>query len=342
MEFLKKLEFGNYTLRFGDEVLLDYYDEIVFPSFLEMNHVRKIGDKSEFFFIDTECVVLDDTVEPPILGIKGRLIKNTILTREQIFDGEDIIEDHDELETAPSSFFLLILNTHRLILCKEVSDAPTIQNFQSTSQNFLNQEYVKYISYLYDSAKEARQNNPELERITKRSLREAIQPPKLRISTLTDEQSLEDFVSSFRKINNISIKLLPTNQEEIDNDSFWEALDETGEEMDSNNTTVRFSNPDSGLRPAAVLDQLTSATKLANSGIKLSGYDADGDILKGNNENFVLLSELADLSKNTSEAANESYERFVELVEDGKITLPQRISLRATNIINRIYERFAG
>lgn len=342
MDFLKKLEFGNYTLRFGDEVLLDYYDEIVFPSFLEMNHVRKIGDKSEFFFIDTEAVVLDDSVASPVIGIKGRLIKNTILTREQVFDGEDIIEDHDELETAPSSFFLLILNTHRLILCKEVSDAPTIQNFQSTSQNFLNQEYEKHITYLYESAKEDRKRNKDLPRVTKRSLRAEILPPKLRISTLTDEQSLEDFVSSFKKINNISIKLLPTNQEEIDNDSFWEALDDTGEEMDSNNTTVRFSNPESGLRPAAVLEQLTSATKLANSGIKLSGYDDDGDIIKGSNENFVLLSEMDDLSKNTTEAANESYERFVELVGDGKITLPQRISQKATTIINRIYERFAG
>lgn len=50
MVFVKKLEFGNYTLRFGEEVLLDYYDDIVFPSFLEMNHIRKFGDKSEFFF----------------------------------------------------------------------------------------------------------------------------------------------------------------------------------------------------------------------------------------------------------------------------------------------------
>ncbi|ECB5027586.1 hypothetical protein DI355_21890, partial [Salmonella enterica subsp. enterica serovar Give] len=132
MDFVKKLEFGNYTLRFGDDVLLDYYDEIVFPSFLEMANIRRISDKSEFFFIDTECVILDEEATPPVLGIKGRIIKNTLLTREQVFDGADLVEDHDELETAPSSFFLLILNTHRLILCKEVSGAPTIQNFQST------------------------------------------------------------------------------------------------------------------------------------------------------------------------------------------------------------------
>ncbi len=341
MEFVKKLEFGNYTLRFGRDVLLDYYDEIVFPSFLEMAHKRTISDKSEFFFIDTECIVLDDQASPPVLGVKGRFIKNTLLTREQIFDGADLVEDHDELESAPSSFFLLILNTHRLIFCKEVSDAPTIQNFQATSQCFLNIEYEKYIEYVHSEESKARKLNPDLPRVTKKSLRAEILPPKLRITTLTDEQSLEAFINNFQKIQNVAVKLLPTNHEEINNDSFWKALESTRNEMDSNSAAVRFSNVDTGLNPDAVLEQLTSATKLANSGINLRGYDAEGDLIKGSNDDFVLLSEMDDLSKDTDEAAVESYERFEDLVNEGKINLPTRISNRAKNIINSIYERFA-
>lgn len=340
MEFVKKLEFGNYTLKFGDEVLLDYYDEIVFPSFLERNHIRTIGDKSEFFFMDTECVILDEDSVPPVLGITGRLVKNTILTREQVFDGSDIIEDHDELETAPSSFFLLILNTHRLILCKEVSGAPTIQNFQFTSQYCLKKQYEEYINELYETELKEHRVNPDHQRITKKALRSNTKPPKLRISSLTDEQSLEDFIITFKKIKKVTIKLLPTNQEEIDNDSFWEAVDNTSDEMGSNNTSVHFANSDLGLKHESVLEQLTSATKLANSGIKLDGYDDDGDILKGDNENFSLSSEMSDLSKETEQAAEESYQRFEELVEEGKITLPREISRRAMSIINRIYERF--
>ncbi|QHM95641.1 hypothetical protein [Kosakonia sacchari] len=340
MEFIKKLEFGNYTLRFGNEVLLDYYDEIVFPSFLEMAHIRKISDKSEFFFIDTECVILDETAEPPVLGIKGRIIKNTILTRDQIFDGEDLVEDHDELESAPSSFFLLILNTHRLILCKEVSDAPTIENFKSTSQRFLTLEYEKYIDYLYETAKEEREHNQDAPRVTKKSLRANILPPKLRITPLTDEQSLDIFISNFQKIQHVTVKLLPTNEEELDNDEFWESLESTGDEMGSDSTSVKFTNLDQGLNPESVLVQLTSATKLANSGINLRGYDSEGDILKGSNDDFVLLSELNELSKDTEIAASESYERYEHLVDEGKISLPRRLSRKTVNLINSIYERF--
>ncbi|MFT6909427.1 MAG: hypothetical protein ACJAS1_006145, partial [Oleiphilaceae bacterium] len=37
MAFTKKLEFGNYTLNFGeDKVLLALFNEIVMPSFYEM------------------------------------------------------------------------------------------------------------------------------------------------------------------------------------------------------------------------------------------------------------------------------------------------------------------
>lgn len=42
MSFTKRIEFGNYTLTFGDKkVLLDLIDSIVEPSFRERRYVRK-------------------------------------------------------------------------------------------------------------------------------------------------------------------------------------------------------------------------------------------------------------------------------------------------------------
>ncbi|MCU6328529.1 hypothetical protein KSU19_12785 [Enterobacter quasiroggenkampii] len=341
MVFVKKLEFGNYTLRFGEEVLLDYYDDIVFPSFLEMNHIRKFGDKSEFFFIDTECVVLNPQNDPPVLGIKGRIVKNTVLSRDQIFDGSVLVEDHDEMETAPSSFFLLILNTHRLILCQEVANAPTIQNFQSTSQYCLNKQYENYINELYLAEVEFREQNPDLPRITKKSLREETPAPKLRVTTLTDAQTLEDFINSFEKINNVTVKLLPTNQEEIDNDSFWDAVNSASESTGSNNTTMRFSNNSQGLNAEPVLEQLTSATKLANSAINIKGYDDGGEYLKGDNNTFSLTSEIEELATDTIEAATQAYAKFEELVNLRKISLPAELPRKTIGILRRIFERFS-
>ena len=158
MAFTKKLEFGNYTLKFGEaKVLLDLFRDIVMPSFHEMKHVRSLKDKGEYFFLDTKLITLEDNPNAPVLGISGRIVKNTILKRDQIFrKNGGLIEDKSELETAPSSTFLLILNNHRLIISKEVPGAPTIQNFQSTSQYCLKHQHKLFIEQEFEKAKKSR------------------------------------------------------------------------------------------------------------------------------------------------------------------------------------------
>jgi len=48
MSTVKRIEFGNYTLKFGeDKVLLDMFDDVVMPSFHEMRYIRKLKDKGE-------------------------------------------------------------------------------------------------------------------------------------------------------------------------------------------------------------------------------------------------------------------------------------------------------
>jgi len=340
MDFVKKLEFGNYTLKFGDDVLLDYIDEIVMPSFYEMNYVRSIENKSDYFFINTELVVVDENVSPPVLGIQGRIVKNTMLIRDQIIEGNKIVEDHEELETAPSSFFLLLLNNHRLIFCKEVSGAPTIENFKSTSQYCLTHRYRDYIDELYDESQKRREQDSDAPWITKKQLRIEIPSPKLRITTLTDKKSLEEYIDLFEKINVMSINMLPTNAEEIDNDDFWNAVDQRRNQLNSKQAAVRFSNTEEGLNSHEVLEQLSAATELANSKFKVYGFDDNGDTMKGSNDDFILTTEVPDLPKDTDEATEESYEKFTELVTDGRITLPRKVSPKTSRIIARLFERF--
>ncbi|WP_256360981.1 hypothetical protein [Methylomonas koyamae] len=232
---IKKLEFGNYTLKFGSEkVLLDLFDEVVMPSFFEMKYIRRLEGKCDYFFLDTKLVKLNSDESNPVIGISGRIVKNTKLKRDQIFRPEGgLIEDKSELETAPSSTFLLILNNHRLILCKEVSGGPTIQNFQSTSEYCLKARHKEFIDELFNKFKEERDLNPNLERITKLSLIEKSPYPSLRITPLSDKESLKTFVSRFDHIDKITITLLSTNSEEINNDDFWSDFRKKGEDINS-------------------------------------------------------------------------------------------------------------
>ncbi|WHP62148.1 hypothetical protein [Vibrio harveyi] len=341
MSFVKRLEFGNYTLKFGEnKVLLDMFDEIVMPSFLEMKYVRKLGDSSEYFFLDTELVVLDDNPQKPTIGITGRIVKNTKLKRDQIFKEGGLVDDKDELESAPSSVFLLILNNHRLILTREVAGAPTIQNFQSASQYCLNQAYKDFINQEYDEARNAKKQNPQLSSVTKKKLRESTPSPRLRITPLPDKESLDDFIGRFKTINKLSIKLLPTNREEIDNDDFWSALDQGREDMGEASTAkVDFTNNTAGLNKVQVLGKTSTATALGNSSVDLKGTDEHGDSLKGNNDSFSLSIEVDELSKEVTESAKTQFKLFNSLADSGAITIPV-VADAAISTVKTLFRRF--
>lgn len=339
MSFTKKIEFGNYTLNFGKEkVLIDLFDEVVFPSFMEMKYIRKLKEKGEYFFLDTQLVRLNFQGQPPTAAIAGRIIKNTKLTRDQIFRRGGIIEDKSELETAPSSIFILLLDNHRLLFCREVPGAPTIQNFQSTSQYCLKRRHSEFIEEIFERAKQKRAEDPTLKRATKTHITIENPYPELRITPLSDKQSLEAFVQRFKSIDEITIKLLPTNNEEINNDDFWVAFVERKEQMNSNVATVRFANAKDGLDPVNVYDQASAASNLGNSEVNFKGQDVQGDSLKGNNEDFSLSVELEDFPKEITAAANEAYAQFQKLAQVNVIALPA-IAENAISKVNLIIDR---
>jgi hypothetical protein len=338
LAFTKKLEFGNYTLNFGeDKVLLDLFSQIVMPSFHEMKFIRKLKDKGDYFFLDTKLIILDKNPKEPILGISGKIVKNTKLKRDQIFRANDgLIEDKKELETAPSSTFLLVLNTHRLILCKEVAGAPTIQNFQSTSQYFLKNQHKQFIQETFETGKADKEINPKLKRVTKKSLLNEFPYPSLRITPLSDKESLKAFVTRLKHIDSVSIKLLPTNDEEINNDDFWSDLGRRREELNSKAARVEFSNTKEGLNGEKVYEQTKSASDLGNSEVKFKGYDKQGDTIRGSNDDFSLTVELEQLPKNAEQAAFQKYAQFKNLVQQNVIQLPQ-IAEKALTKIVRIF-----
>lgn len=321
MSFMKRVEFGNYTLKFGDEkVLLDYFNEIVSPSFEGRRYVRKIRDKGEYFFLDTELIRLrlDDGQETAALA--GRIVKNTKLKRDQIYKNDGIVADPKELETAPTSVFVLLLDSHRLIFCREVSGAPSIQNFESTSRSFLLKRHLEFIDELLAAKEVELEASPP--RGTKSNLVRENPRPDLRITPLTDRQSLEDFVKRFKIVEELVIKLLPTNEEEINNDDFWKDLGRRKNDMNSATATVRFANGKEGLAIDEVVAQTSAATGLGNSAVQMRGHDVEGDQLKGNNEDFSLAVEIGELPKPIPQAGTVLHNAFKKLSESGHIVLP--------------------
>jgi len=307
-----ELEFANFILRFGQErVLLDFAEEIVIPAF-NSGSERSYGETKHFFH-SVEILNLGSE-ETPILCIAGRYIKDTVVTREQVFDEEHniLLKDNGSLHTSPSSLFILILNNHRLIYFSESSYAPSLSSFQATVAKFIREKYQDFISELYQQ----RQHGG----ITKAQLYRDYDPPELEIVPLTRQESISEFVNQYSLIKTVEIKLLTTNNE-LDNNEFFKQARKAKEEVLAKTTTITHNNGNDGLSKGAVTRQLESALSQGNSKVKLKGRDKQGNKLEGSNENFKIRAKLPEIPQTIAGFATQGYENFQGLVSQGIIRI---------------------
>lgn len=332
------MEMGNLICRFGNEkVLLDMSEEIVLPCFFDQTLVRSY-DKTSYFFHEVSLVLLSNGSSESMVGIVGRYIKDTTLEREQIFEqGKGLVRDTGSMRSSPSSLFLLILNNHRLVYVKETKDAPSKESFRSTLLSFLRSKHKQFIEAEFERCNAMREINPESERITKKDLYESIPRPTLELIPLTSEDSIEQFVRNYSILKTIEISLSDRNDEN-DNDPFFEELQKRKDAIGSTNSVVKHNNSN-GLDKDEAINEIAEATEQGNQNVKLVGIDNDGDILRGNNEKFQLRKPLENLSSKPVNAANQLYESFVGLVEDGLVKIPET-SQRAKAIVESLVQRF--
>lgn len=264
---------ANVTCHFGAKVLLDYAREIVLPSFFDDTLIRKTKG-SYFFFYDIKPVVLEDG-PVPVLGIIGQLVRNTVLVREQKIDGKRLVHDKRTLESAPSTFFCFVLNTHKLLYVSMTSHAPDLNSFKSTLREFMQIKYEKYIKKL-----------SETEGKEEGELRKIHIAPKLSILPLSSRETISVFVNRYQILKMIKLSLSRTN-DEIATEEIYRGLREIKNKLKSRETTLTHKRND-GLDKDEAVEQIGEAIAAGNATINLSGVDTEGNILKGNNDNFRL------------------------------------------------------
>ena len=111
------MEVANFSCKsvLGDLELLDIFNDYVFPA---MSNKEVPGSKNSetlsYKFIDLQFLKIEKE-----LLLVGRLVKNLNLQRQQILEGDSLVQSYETMESAPSSFFVLILNTHKLLWVRE-------------------------------------------------------------------------------------------------------------------------------------------------------------------------------------------------------------------------------
>lgn len=336
-ESLKSIEMANLICRFGEEVLLDRFDDIVYPSFFNEELIRTYGETS-YFFEKVELIHLGSEGKDEIVGIVGRFIKDTQLRREQVYvQGEGLKRAPRSMQSSPSSLFLLILNSHRLIYLKETVDAPTKESFRSTLLSFLRVSHSQFLKSRLADIDEKKLSRDE-KREEKNKVRETLSRPTLELIALTSEESIEEFIRGYDVLKQVRISFSDRN-DESDFDEFFEQLQRSKDSIGST-STVLMHRSNKGLDKDQAIQQVAAATAQGNQNVVLRGVDDGGETIVGNNEKFQLKSPIEHVSDDPERAGHQMYESFKALVDRGLVRLHRnrRAEGRVRSILERYFE----
>jgi hypothetical protein len=290
--FPQKLSLANFTLKFGDLAMLDMFAEVVYPAFFG-GMVRKYGDAT-YMLLDQQ-LVMDSAGE---LYVAGRLVKNTKVSRDQVLRDGKLIEDRQQIESAPSCFFVLQLSNHKLFFVRETAHAPFLETFAATIQSYLTQSYSIWIRDYYEANKAT---NPSF---TWNHAYDSYPKPRLEITPMATEGTLVAYVKKFKVINSVEVRLLETNHE-LDNSPLFGDMREVKEKIGADDIVFKTTKSgEGGLDKAGVAKLIAPQAESGNSQIKLKGVAINGDKFYASNENFNFSIAIKNLPKSVSAAAN--------------------------------------
>jgi hypothetical protein len=317
MRFRSMASFANFICKFGDQkVLLDLAEDVVIPAFTDATLERTYGDTS-YFFLDVNVVPITSNGEQ-LLTIGGRFVKNTEVSREQIFDKtKGLVRDPKALRSAPSAVFSLILNNHKLIYHPEVPGAPNLSEFRVTCANFIKAKHLAHINELYVASKDVRLENGK--KITKRSLYKEFPIPSIEIVALPSGTSLRDFLGKYKKLTKVSIRILDTNHE-LDFNGFFDDVRETKNIFSADRAELTYSALD-GIDKAKAVGPLETLTQTGNSDVTLIGSDVHGDKITGNADEFKVTVPVNDMPKEIPAATRRLVGVFNKMVAEGVVTI---------------------
>lgn len=337
-----RLEFYNFTLTFGEDlVLLDLFNQVIYPAFFEARE-RSIKS-SNYFFLNTKLINLSEGSETegnadqsglsvtqqdvPELAIVGRFVKDTNLTREQRFDYEnqEIIPEEGTLQSSPSAIFTLILNTHRLLYFGETYHSPPIGSFEATVRTFLERAHSEFLQRLYDEQPSDSKDYQALE--------SQYPYPTLKITPLSNQDNLRSFLARYSKLETVEIQLSITNA--IDDDDFFDEVRSRKREIRAKVASLKYQNRETGLDKDEAIRETEDLISQADANIKFSGLDNDQNRLSGNLDLFKLSIPVNISSNNVKEISKNIFSTYEQLLEQGRIT-QARISRSLENVNNKI------
>jgi hypothetical protein len=298
----KRIEYANFVCRFGERfVLVDQLQDVIIPAFF--NEFERKTAKTRLFLHDVSMI--EDSKDRHVIA--GRLVKDTILEREKLYDAKTktLKDSAESLRSSPTSFFVLILETHRLMFIPEHRGSPTLKTFETVMQRFLLDAYIERYG---EKSGKLSPTNKSVERLAS---------PELQIVRMMSAGSLESFLDRFELIQQLSIRVAEVNNE-FDNSELIEDLRKSHRKMQSKQTDLKYKNTSDGLSREEVSTELVAVGK-GTGYVNVIGRDPSGRKIEGNNEQFGIRTEVEAVPDGIVAATDLALREFDSLLEAGAI-----------------------
>lgn len=302
-----QLQVANFICTFGASGdLLDYANEIVIPTFFNDSLVREYGS-TKYYIYEPFWWDFGENGESD-LAICGRFVKETVLRREQIIVQGALTEDHQEMDSVPSAFFVLMLRDHRLIYFAETSHAPELQAFASTLRVLMRRVWRKFIAEL---------KNSSVAKVTMKQLQLENPMPTLTIIPVAKEGDIRSLLADFKQIQRIKFRLIKPNQE-TDTSEVLQSVRDRFTPLSPERLDLEMSDS-TGLDHGESASAVEEAAAGLNTDILVSGKDAEGNPVQVRNDEFALRVAVDDPPSDPNGLAERLFREFKSQVKSGLV-----------------------
>lgn len=308
---IKRMEIANFTCKsvIGDAELLDVFEYYVYPAmkYQEVKGSRN-SETLSYKFIDLEFHKIGKE-----LILSGRLVKNLNLKREQILEGEELVQSYDTMESSPSSFFALILSNHKLLWVREVPRAPLLKDFKYAVSKMLTHQRSDLIAeYILKEKQNLFSNNLKKEALERKAYGEY---PDLDISVtpLGNKFTIKEKLAKFENIYNVKLKALKRNNElGSDLNALSRIMSETQEYAKAKDIATEIKGDKDHPLDKTFITNLVQASADGNYEYVVKGKDEEGIDLQESNETVSLVSDI-NYGDDDSENVGTMHSKFMTL-----------------------------
>lgn len=330
----KRMEVANLTCRsiLGDKEFLDVFVDYFLPAMQNQEVLGSRNSETLFYkFIDLNVTKIENE-----LVLYGRFIKCLNIEREQILDGDKLIPSFETMDSAPSSFFVLILRNHKLLWIKETSRAPLLKDFRAALSKMLKKERFNLINnYIESQTSNLFLDKNNMQNIERKAYAEY---PELELSVtpLGNDVQIRERLSRFKNIYNITIKALKRNNElGSDFSMLAQKMSETQEKLAAKNVTTQIHGDTKNPLKKEAATELIQSVSDGNYEYKIEGIDEKSNKITETSESLSLSMIINYIKDDILKNLKNIIQKYIETVNDYNDRLPKQnldVSLKLKNI----------